>query len=266
VCKDGKVFVSDFSIYTYSSSLKCYDANTGTPTWQYPLGGFSLNPGNPAVSHDSVFITFVDLYSYCSLLYRISTNGTLVWQRIIPGYSYWLLPSSSPACSANKVFIHSIDYYAYTSNIYCIEIENGNMLWSYPLDDGSLASPSIADERVYMADFSGNIYAFEDALKIDKISGGILGVKAEIKNKGESDLTNVSWEIDIFGGMFNIIEKNVEGNIPTLEGNSSKTVRAFPVFGLGEILIEVKVRMPGQAPIRKSLNGLVLGLIVMIKS
>jgi hypothetical protein len=130
----------------------------------------------------------------------------------------------------------------------------------------SLTYPSIADERVYTADASGNIYAFEDVLKIEKISGGILSVKAEIKNKGGSDLTNLPWEIDIFGGMFNIIDKHAEGDIPTLEGNSSKTVRAFPVFGLGDILIEVKVRLPGQAPIRKSLNGLVLGLIVMIKS
>jgi hypothetical protein len=189
----------------------------------------------------------------------------MIWGAPLPSgvYGFSLM---SPICSPNKIFICSPEYYGYSSTLYCMAITNGSMLWSYNLDYESIASPSIADERVYIADYTGNIYAFEDALKIDKISGGLLCAKAVIKNKGSSDLTDVSWEIDVDGGMFEIINKHAEGNIPSLQANESKTVRAFPVFGLGKIELEVSVSMPGIAPIKKNLNGLALGLIVIIRS
>ena len=265
VCKDGKVFVVDFNLFSYITNLKCFDAETGIQLWQYTLGGASLSFGTPAVSEDSVFVAAAEFYTYLSYLYRISINGTLVWKTVVPGYAYYF-SSGSPICSANKVFMLPWEYYGYASRIYCLEIKNGNGLWSYSLDYETIAYPSIADEKVFIADILGNIYAFEDALKINKVSGGILCAKAEIKNIGMTDLTDVSWSIDVNGGMFDIIDKHAEGDISTLQDNSSKTVKVFPVFGLGNIEIEVEVSMTGVTPIRKSLNGMVLGLIVMMKS
>ena len=265
VCKDGKVFAVDFNYYDYSSNLMCFDADTGNLTYKYPIGVYSAVLGTPAISQDSVFIVALDIFSSLSWLYKIFINCTLDWKVMIPSGAS-PISFCSPVCSANKVIVYSLDYYAYTSNIYCIEIENGNILWSYILDYPTMSNPSIADERAYIADYSGNIYAFEDELKINKISGSILCAKAEIKNKGASDLKNISWNIDVVGGIFDMIDKHTEGNIPTLQGNTSKTVRAFPIFGLGNVEIEVSVSMPGQSPIKKNLNGLVLGLIVIVKS
>jgi outer membrane protein assembly factor BamB len=267
VCKDGRVFAIDFDFYSFSSKLMCFNADTGVLLWDNPFGGYSVAFGTPAVSQDSVFIYVIEFYSYFMGMYKFFVNGTLDWKVPIPGYIYMFF-SISPVCSANKVFICSSDYYGYNNinTIYCMEIENGNILWSYNLDDISMVDLSIADERVYTADYTGNIYSFEDILKIKKISGGILCVKAEVKNNGESDFTNLSWDIDVVGGIFDMINKSAYGNIPTLQAGKSKTVRAFPVFGLGNVEIEVKVSMPGVTPIRKSLNGLVLGLIVIVKS
>jgi outer membrane protein assembly factor BamB len=265
VCRGGKTFAVDFDFYTFIGKLMCFDSDTGALIWEYPLGLYTLSFGTPAVSEDSVYVVVFNLFSYSSLLYRFSVNGTMVWGAPLPSgvYAFSLM---SPICSPNKIFICTPEYYGYSSTLYCMAITNGSMLWSYNLDYESIASPSIADERVYIADYTGNIYAFEDALKIDKISGGILCTKAVIKNKGSSDLTDVSWAIDVDGGMFNIINKHAEGNIPTLQANESKTVRAFPVFGLGKIEIEVSVSMSGIVPIKKNLNGLALGLIVIIIS
>ncbi len=270
-CKDGKVYLveTSFYYYGYGTYLKCFDADTGNLLWKYDLG-FALSfASTPAVTQDSVFTAAVEYYPLSSYLYRISTDGALIWKAITPGFAYFF-SSSTPTCSANKVIICPMDdyYYGYGTTICCYEIDNGNMLWSHalPSDLFSLVYPSIAEERVYTADSYGNIYAFEDVLKINKISGGILRVRAVIKNNGAADLTNVSWSIDVVGGMINMVDKHAEGNIPTLKGDKSKTVRAFPVIGFGNVEIEVSVSMPGQTPIRKNLDGLVLGLIVIVKS
>jgi outer membrane protein assembly factor BamB len=265
VCRDGKVFVTELNFYSYSSSLRCFEANTGSTLWQYPLG-YSLCFATPAVNDDSAFIGAINLYTYNSYLYRINTDtGIEVWKVPIPGIAYFY-SSGSPSCSANKIFISPWEFYGYSDTIYCLNIENGAMIWSYNLDYYSLAYPSIADERVYIADSIGNIYAIEDLLKIGKISGGLLSVKAEIKNIGVTAFNDVSWDIDVVGGMMGMINKHANGVIPTLEGGKSNTVRAFPIIGIGNIDIQVSVSMTGLTPIIKNLEGMAMGFLVMIKS
>lgn len=150
--------------------------------------------------------------------------------------------------------------------IYCLAMENGEILWSYNLDYYTLAYPSIADEKVFIADTIGNIYAIEDVLKIGKVSGGLLSVKVEIQNTGILDLSDISWTIDVDGGMLGIIDKHASGTISNLQGDKSKTVRAFPIIGMGNINIEVMVVMPGMSPIIKNLEGMAMGLLIMVKS
>jgi len=265
VCDEGKVFAVDFNIYSYFGYLKCFDAEDGALLWQYPLG-FSLTFGAPAVSQGSAFVTSFDLYSYSSWLYRIYTeNGTLVWKVPVPGFTYWFT-SSSPVCSANKVFVCPSEFYWYSNALYAMEIEDGSVIWNYDLDYETLASASIADERVYIADYMGNIYAFEDELKIGEISGGFLSVKGKVTNIGDSDFTNVSWAIAVYGGMFERIDRYMEGTISLLQAGESKTVRCFPIFGIGDVEIEVAVGMPGLTTIRKRTEGFVLGPFVFVKS
>jgi outer membrane protein assembly factor BamB len=162
VCRDGKVFVVelelDYYYYNFESNLTCFNADTGSLIWKYTLGEYFLCLATPAVTQDSVFIAGFDIYSYYSWLYRISTNGALVWKVPMPGIAYFG-SSSSPICSANKVFLCPWEYYGYAGEICCMEIGNGNLLWSYNLDYMTLAGASIADQRVYIADMIGNIYA-----------------------------------------------------------------------------------------------------------
>ena len=144
--------------------------------------------------------------------------------------------------------------------------ETGSILWGFDLDYETIAYPSIADEKVFIADLYGNIYAIEDALKITKVSGGLLSVKAQISNIGLTDFTSVSWNIDVTGGMLDMVDKHASGDIATLGAGTSKTVRAFPVIGVGSIDIQVIVRVPYMTPIVKNLEGIALGLLVIIKS
>ena len=63
-----------------------------------------------------------------------------------------------------------------------------------------------------------------------------------------------------------MIDKHASGDIPTLQGGKSKIVRAFPILGLGNIEIDVMVSMFGLTPIKKSIEGIALGFITIVKS
>lgn len=262
-CKDNRVILVDFDIYYgYGSNLKCFDGDTGNLLWQYSLGSiFCL--GHPTVCDDSIYISGIDLYSYSSYVYRFSLDsGELIWKIKIPDdYSYLI---SSPVCSSDKMLLCSTDLYSYTSKIFAFGA--GDTIWSYKLDYESSGLISIADEKVFISDYSGNIYAFEDVLKIGRISGGILCVKAEVKNTGVTDLYDIHWEINVTGGIFNSIDIHAEGTIPILRAGETIIVRAFPIIGFGNIDIDVMVSMPGSNPSKKSAYGLILGLLSIVKS
>jgi len=157
VCADGKVYAYDFDMYGYYGYLKCFDAETGNPIWSYNIGwAFST----PAVCGDSIYITSLDLYSYMSWLYRINKDtGALIWKIPLPGVVYFYF-SSAPAVGDSMIYMSTLDFYSYSTTIYCYDIDDGSLIWSYILDFLSLSSPSIADGRVYMSDYMGNIYAF----------------------------------------------------------------------------------------------------------
>lgn len=261
-CANGNVYAVDFNFYSYSGTLKCFNAETGEIKWTQNIGwSFST----PAVCEESIFVTGFDLFSYNSWLYRINAEtGVLIWKIPIPDVSYFFF-SSSPVAADGKVFISPMGYYSYSNTIYCYSMEDGSLVWSYALDDLTISALSIADERVYAADYSGMIYAIEDVLKIGDISGGLLSVKTEIKNIGDYDFTDVSWSISVTGGMLGMINRTVTRTISTLKAGDSKPVRAMPIFGIGKIQVTVTATMPINT-IKKVRDGFVLGPLVIILS
>lgn len=255
VIADGKVYAVGADIYSYSGDLYCFDVETGTPQWTYPMGYSQYSFSTPAVCEDGIYIAALDVPSYSSKIHHINMSGTMVWQVPISGFTYY----NSPVVADGKLYIASEEGF-----FSCLDITDGGLLWNYTLNE-TISSPAIADERVYIADDFGTIYAFEDALKIGDISGGIINAKAEIKNIGDSEFTNVNWSISVVGGMLGLINITATGTI-TLEANSSKIVRALPVFGLGKIQVTVTTTMPGLNIIEKTREGFVLGPFVIIQS
>jgi hypothetical protein len=76
------------------------------------------------------------------------------------------------------------------------------------------------------------------ALNID-IKGG-LGVKAIITNNGLSDLTNVTWQIHVEGGILGRINVTVNGTMGVPAGGSF-TISTGLIFGFGLMTITVTV-------------------------
>lgn len=259
-----KVYVTDFNLNAYEGTLKCYDGATGNPLWTCYLGS-SLSFASPAVCEDGVYFTAVDLYSYTNWLYRVnSTTGAFIWRVPIPTISY--LGYGSVICSADKIIIKSDQYYGYSNELFCYERQDGAFNWKFITDYVIFGKPSIGDNRVYIADQVGTIYAFEDILKIQTVSGGVFGVSAQIQNTGNISLTTIDWEISVVGGFFGRINRVGSGTIQELQANTSKIIRLIPVIGLGKVEIVVKATMPGMNTIKKVRQGFVLGTVCIIRS
>lgn len=124
----------------------------------------------------------------------------------------------------------------------------------------------MGDGRVYFADYDGNLYMIEDVLKIQDISGGFLGLSAQIQNIGDSSLTGISWEISVVGGSLGLINRTRAGTIQDLAAGESSTVRLLPLFGLGRVEIIATATMPQMSTLKKVKQGLLLGPVCIMTS
>jgi len=107
---------------------------------------------------------------------------------------------------------------------------------------------------------SGSAYVFtkSGADLTFSIKGG-LGVKAEIKNNGTSDATDVPWQIHVEGGILGMINKTVNGTIDIPAGDTV-TVSTGMLFGFGAFSITAKV-----ADEEKTATGTQIIIFSMVK-
>ena len=78
-------------------------------------------------------------------------------------------------------------------------------------------------------------------------------------NNGATDITDVTWQIHVEGGIFGMINKTKNGTIDIPAGGS-KTVSTGMLLGLGGITISARV-----AGIEKMVNGTQLFIFSMVK-
>jgi subtilisin family serine protease len=90
------------------------------------------------------------------------------------------------------------------------------------------------------------------------INGG-LGIQAVITNQGPSDVTGIDWQIHVQGGILGLVNKTVSGTVD-LKAGESQTVSLRPFFGLGNIVISVRVGDVG-----KAVRGIQLAIYSMVK-
>ena len=103
--------------------------------------------------------------------------------------------------------------------------------------DTALIGALGADDNGY---WSGSAYVFKkggSGLEID-IKGG-LGIYAVITNHGEGGFTNITWDLQVNGGKFGLINKKMNGTVDIPAGQS-KTISTGLFFGLGDITIIAK--------------------------
>ena len=78
----------------------------------------------------------------------------------------------------------------------------------------------------------------EPVIEIGTITGGLFKVKAVVKNTGTGAATNVSWSIDLAGGII-LLGKATTGTIPTLAAGGTATITSKMIVGFGKTVITV---------------------------
>ena len=216
---DGKVFIGSVDDKFY-----CLTSNSGVELWERTITGGSC----PAVADDKVYLGSRDGTVYC----LDAHDGREYWD-----YATGDKVTSSPAVADGKVYVGSDDH-----KVYCLNTTTGTLIWDYTTGNTVTSSPAIADGNVYIGSNDGTLYCFgkdgQGALELD-IAGG-LGINAFITNKGTVDANGIEWQIHVEGGIFEMINKTINGTIDVAAG-VSKTVRTGLFFGFGPIAITAKI-------------------------
>lgn len=89
---------------------------------------------------------------------------------------------------------------------------------------------------------------FAPELDIGLISGGLFKVSAIIKNMGEVDATNISWSINLDGGVW--IGGKTADSLSYLAAGSEETVSSNFIIGFGKTVVTVSASIPESSATR----------------
>lgn len=246
--------------------LTCCNTSTGSILWNYSMKENSIEEvsfSSPAVAYGNVYFALVNYdWMYGKVMCLNAENGSVQWVH----KSGTVYTSSSPAVSDGKVFVGGVDMTFFEGNLYCFDAYNGTLLYTAFVDNELMdSSPAIAGDTVYICSVNGKMCAFRDPFTIGEIRGGLAAVKADVTNILGEDIGNLHYNISVVGGLFKHINTQVNDTIPVLEANTSDTIKASPILGLGKIRIIVTVKMEGLIPVVKEADGFVLGIFVIVK-
>ena len=149
----------------------------------------------------------------------------------------------------------------------------GTSSWNYPwhtvlleMDEGL--------HRIQARSYNGVSYAYDEVnVTLDNLrphlivdlSGGIGSVSAKIKNNGDEAAEDVVWSINVSGGFLGLIKADSEGSAAMIAPGQEKEVSLDePLVGFGPINVEVVVEAGNTEHVSKSMDGFVLGLLVIV--
>ncbi|GEM_PF-209484 len=127
------------------------NATTGAHIWNYTTVASVVS--TPAVVNGIVYFGSNDGKVYA----LNATNGSYIWNYTTPFSSESI--SSSPAIESDILYIGS------SQQVYSLNATNGNLIWNYTILDsggvrvGTLSSPAIANNIVYLGATNKQIYA-----------------------------------------------------------------------------------------------------------
>ncbi len=134
--------------------------------------------------------------------------------------------------------------------------EVGTFTVSLTVSDGEISDTETKDNYISVSPAGSTI------VEIGNITGGLLGVNAEINNKGTLNVTSMNWSIALDGG-FILLGKIQSGTIASLPTGESTVIADKPVVGFGRVSITVTVEVPDEIPVTKTATGLLLFFVVI---
>lgn len=102
-------------------------------------------------------------------------------------------------------------------------------------------------------------------LQITTITGGLVGLRTKVKNTGDFEAVNTTMNITVKGGIFGLINKNSITQTPCIAVGATAG-SSLRLFGLGKIIITIKVEASNAAPVAKTATGILLGPFVFCRT
>lgn len=157
---DGRVYVGSWDNYFYA-----LDAGNGELVWKFnvyrPGELYGVNVA-PVVIRGRVYVGSWNGYFYC----LNAENGGLIWSYSDGNGKMGHVGDSSPAIADGVVYFgteagsgeNKKDNFDYTGWVYALNIENGDLIWEFPIGDEIGSSPTVVNDRVYIgAGFMGHL-------------------------------------------------------------------------------------------------------------
>jgi len=252
---DGKVYAGSFDHKIY-----CLNAETGASIWSYTTGYIVWS--SPAVADGKVFIGSGDHKVYCFRDLNTPPNAPDA-------------PTGPPGGQKGVNYTFS----AVTTDpdddqvFYLFDWGDGtNSSWVGPYNSSVPGNASHAwasvgnfsikakakDVNGAESDWSAshNIsISLGSILKIESISGGLLKIKAVIRNSGVIAAYNINWSITVTGGAW--FGKETTGKIPIILMGGEQKISSRMLLGFGKIVVTVTAEIPG-SQVTRSQNGTIL--------
>ena len=217
----------------------CLDEATGAEEWAVSIGGNSTS--TPAIHEGVVFIGSDDGNVYAL---DAEASGAVLWA-YATGAAVW----AAPAVADGKVYVGSLNHW-----FYALDEGTGALVWSYYTGSTSRleSSPAVADGMAFVCDSSGEIFAFQSDIRINKElteysdadGDGYIEVgeytefslTITVENQDTDDTISGVVVKDRFGGDLMLVsyEEPAVGTVKTnTKGNTEKVFLTWDGFDLG---------------------------------
>ncbi|HKY44208.1 MAG TPA: PQQ-binding-like beta-propeller repeat protein [Pyrinomonadaceae bacterium] len=149
---DGRVFVTVKNSIGHGTRLFALDATNGSTLWARPLGGTFWwsaacyeNGRVFALNGDGVLRAFD------------AATGNPIWSNQLPGqFSF----DSAPTVHEGVIYTAGAGS---GGTVYAVSADSGSVLWTAPVVNGSMSSPVVTSEGVYVSYSCPNVYKLDPA-------------------------------------------------------------------------------------------------------
>ena len=144
---DGKVFVGYEDHATWNTFFSALDAETGIVLWTFSLNGY-MDYGTPVTKAGVVYFC-----THSGMVYALDADtGDELWEYAASGSIY-----AGPSIIDEMLVITST-----YGSITALDLD-GNYLWSLNYYSTFYCAPSGGDGKIFVADYSGYVYAIDSA-------------------------------------------------------------------------------------------------------
>ncbi|GAG30895.1 unnamed protein product, partial [marine sediment metagenome] len=120
--------------------------------------------------------------------------------------------------------------------------EDGIYTVSLTVSDGTISDTEIKVDYI-------NVLPIE--FSIENMTGGLFKVSAVIKNSGETEVTDLSWNIKLSGG-FILLGGDTSGENVSIPPGEQETISSSIILGLGQTTVTFTAEIPeGSSDVRQ---------------